>query len=110
MKALHLIAAGGIFIPNSILLQILKEQGSDENEYSDTAKLLELADFTPRQLEVLRLLWKGKSNKIIAYELKMQESTVKVHVRDIMRKLKATNRTHAAFLASRLLETKEEKV
>jgi DNA-binding NarL/FixJ family response regulator len=33
----------------------------------------------------------------------MQESTVKVHVRNILKKLHATNRTHAAFVANRLL-------
>jgi DNA-binding NarL/FixJ family response regulator len=58
--------------------------------------------FTPRQLEVLRLLRQGKPNKIIAYELDVEESTVKVHVRHIMRKLKATNRTHAVVLANQL--------
>ena len=37
-----------------------------------------------------------KANKIIAYELKLRESTVKVHIRNIMKKLKATNRTEVA--------------
>jgi DNA-binding NarL/FixJ family response regulator len=35
--------------------------------------------------------------------LDMQENTVKVHVRNILKKLNATNRTHAAFVANRLL-------
>ena len=39
----------------------------------------------------------GKPNKIIAYELNMQESTVKVHVRNVMRKLKARNRTEVVY-------------
>ena len=42
----------------------------------------------------------GKPNKIIAYELNMCESTVKVHVRAIMKKLKARNRTEVAYLYS----------
>ena len=42
----------------------------------------------------------GKPNKIIAYELNMCESTVKVHVRAIMKKLKARNRTEVAYLFS----------
>ncbi len=37
--------------------------------------------FTVRQAEVVEALRKGKANKIIAYELKLRESTVKVHVR-----------------------------
>jgi DNA-binding NarL/FixJ family response regulator len=70
------------------------------------ARIRILQDLTPRQKEVLQLLRKGKSNKIIAYELNMQESTVKVHVRQIMKKLKAINRTHAVFLASQIMEEK----
>jgi DNA-binding NarL/FixJ family response regulator len=56
-------------------------------------------NWPPRQLAVLRLLVQGKANKEIARSLSMQESTVKVHVREIMRKLQAANRTEAALLA-----------
>jgi DNA-binding NarL/FixJ family response regulator len=45
----------------------------------------------------------GKANKIIAHELGMCEGTVKVHVRNIMRKVGATNRTQAAFKGQRFL-------
>jgi DNA-binding NarL/FixJ family response regulator len=41
-------------------------------------------------------LQQGKPNKIIAYELNLCESTVKVHIRNIMKKLKATNRAEIA--------------
>jgi DNA-binding NarL/FixJ family response regulator len=54
--------------------------------------------FTPRQLEVLRRLWQGKQNKLIAYDLNMCESTVKVHIRHIMKKLNARNRTQVVLL------------
>ncbi|WP_183756557.1 MULTISPECIES: response regulator transcription factor [unclassified Rhizobium] len=53
--------------------------------------------FTLRQAEVVQALRKGKANKIIAYELNLRESTVKVHIRNIMKKLKATNRTEVAY-------------
>jgi DNA-binding NarL/FixJ family response regulator len=59
--------------------------------------------FTPKEREVLGGLGGGKPNKIIAYELGICETTVKVHMRHIMRKLGATNRTHAALLASEML-------
>ena len=59
--------------------------------------------FTRRQVAVIDALRKGKANKIIAYELNMCESTVKVHVRNIMKKLNAKNRTEVAYLASGLL-------
>jgi DNA-binding NarL/FixJ family response regulator len=49
-------------------------------------------------------LQQGKANKIIAYELGMSESTVKVHVRNIMRKMGATNRTQVAYKAQSLLQ------
>jgi DNA-binding NarL/FixJ family response regulator len=54
---------------------------------------------TARELPVIRAIQQGKSNKIIAYELNMCESTVKVHVRNVMKKLKAKNRTEAATKA-----------
>ena len=41
---------------------------------------------------------------MIAFELKMRESTVKVHVRNIMKKLNAKNRTEVAFMANELLK------
>jgi DNA-binding NarL/FixJ family response regulator len=57
---------------------------------------------THRETEVLALVRQGKANKTIAYELGMSGSTVKVHVRHIMRKMGATNRTQAAFNVTRL--------
>jgi DNA-binding NarL/FixJ family response regulator len=48
-------------------------------------------------MTVLSHLRQGKANKIIAYELGMTESTVKVHIRNIMRKMGATNRTQAVY-------------
>jgi DNA-binding NarL/FixJ family response regulator len=58
--------------------------------------------FTERQLAVARALQQGAANKTIAYQLDLRESTVKVHVRNIMRKLQATNRTQAAFKLNEL--------
>ena len=55
---------------------------------------------TDRQHLVLEALREGKPNKAIAFELKIHESTVKVHVRNIMKKLGARNRTQVAYLAS----------
>ena len=49
--------------------------------------------FTPSELAVLDRLKLGKANKIIAHELRLSESTVKVHIGSIMKKLKVTNRT-----------------
>jgi DNA-binding NarL/FixJ family response regulator len=55
---------------------------------------------TERQKAVLELLGRGESNKEIARRLKIRESTVKVHVRQIMRRMGAANRTQVAIAAS----------
>jgi DNA-binding NarL/FixJ family response regulator len=92
-EAIGLAVAGGIFIPASSVLAkryLISTDGMVENS--------SLSDmFTLRQGEVVQALRMGKANKIIAYELNLRESTVKVHVRNIMRKMKATNRTEVAY-------------
>lgn len=60
----------------------------------DVARLREL--LTRRELDVLRLIARGDSNKAIATELVVSEGTVKFHVKNILRKLRAANRVEAA--------------
>lgn len=57
---------------------------------------------TPRQLQVLDGLERGLSNKSIALALGVSERTVKAHVKELMRRLKANNRTQVVALASHL--------
>jgi DNA-binding NarL/FixJ family response regulator len=52
---------------------------------------------------VLELIKDGKPNKIIAYELGLSLCTVKVHARNLIRKMGATNRTEAAVRADKIL-------
>jgi DNA-binding NarL/FixJ family response regulator len=54
-------------------------------------------DLTARERDVLLSLRSGHQNKIIAYQLGISESTVKVHLRNIMKKLNASNRTQVAL-------------
>lgn len=54
---------------------------------------------TRRELDVLRGLFAGKSNKEIGRDLELQEVTVKLHVKTLSRKLNARNRTHATMIA-----------
>jgi DNA-binding NarL/FixJ family response regulator len=56
---------------------------------------------TPRELEVLRLIAHGRSNKRIALELGVAEKTVKTHVGHVLAKLDFTDRTQAALYAAR---------
>jgi DNA-binding NarL/FixJ family response regulator len=64
----------------------------------------ELDLLTPREAEVVRALAAGRPNKLIAHELGMCETTVKVHLRHVFRKLGCTNRTQAALLAREMVE------
>lgn len=91
-EAIALARAGGVFIPASSILARKEALSSmvTGSTYSNEA-------FTPREIEVAEALRRGKANKIIAYEMNLCESTVKVHIRNIMKKLNATNRTEVAF-------------
>ncbi|MNE26255.1 CsgBAC operon transcriptional regulatory protein [compost metagenome] len=60
--------------------------------------------FTQREVDVINALTQGKANKIIAYELNLRESTVKVHIRNIMKKVDAKNRTEVIFKISDLFK------
>ncbi|SEB63397.1 DNA-binding response regulator, NarL/FixJ family, contains REC and HTH domains [Nitratireductor aquibiodomus] len=97
VEAINLALAGGVFVPASTVFAMREVINSDPTH---DQRLTEM--FTPRQIQVAEAIWQGKPNKIIAYELNMCESTVKVHIRNIMQKLKATNRTEAAYKVSAL--------
>jgi DNA-binding NarL/FixJ family response regulator len=99
IEALRLVLAGGTYVPASSLLasRAMAWRAGPDTEPSRHAL------FTDRQFAVIERLREGKANKIIAYELNMRESTVKVHIRNIMRKLRATNRTQVAYLYQSML-------
>jgi DNA-binding NarL/FixJ family response regulator len=88
VEAMRLVAAGGMFVPVSSLLAAVRQ---------GPAKEPPAAGFSPRQAAVAAEICKGKPNKIIAYDLNMCESTVKVHVRSIMKRLKVRNRTQIGY-------------
>ncbi len=108
VAALRLISAGGTFVPaNALRSATAKQENKVESEQQ---RRLDELDLTPREFSVIDLLREGKPNKLIAAQLEMQESTVKVHVRNILKKLHAANRTHAASVANRLLGQEAEQV
>src|SRR5262249_25370413 len=78
VEAIDLVVRGGALLPLFAVSRIRPANGTT---------------FTAREHAVLAALRQGKSNKCIAYDLKMSESTVKVHVRNIMKKVGARNRT-----------------
>jgi DNA-binding NarL/FixJ family response regulator len=93
VEAVRFVLAGGSYVPMDCLLAS-NLPGDAPSQRPPTSGLV-----TARELAVIRAIQKGKSNKAIAYELNMCESTVKVHVRNIMKKLKARNRTEVAIKA-----------
>jgi DNA-binding NarL/FixJ family response regulator len=98
VAAIRFVKDGGTFAPLDVLLT-QRMPPVEAAEGTQAANHL-----TPRQMTVLSHLRQGKANKIIAYELGMTESTVKVHVRNIMRKMGATNRTQAVYKSQQLPE------
>ena len=98
-EAIRLVQAGGMYVPASSLMA-----ANRLHENGGAAASSGLAGLTSRQLAVLEAVRRGKANKIIAYELNMCESTVKVHLRNIMKKLRARNRTEAAFMINEAMQ------
>ncbi|MBP0580283.1 response regulator transcription factor [Labrys sp. LIt4] len=96
--AIRLVQAGERFVPVTSLLaaQAAPVPASDKGALCQA--------LTQRQLDVIDRLRRGESNKIIAYKLDMSESTVKIHIRNIMRKIKARNRTEVAILTKDLFD------
>lgn len=96
--SLGFIMNGGVFFPPDALLQAAAPApGMPAAETAGAAGTGADESLTGRQADVLNLLREGHSNKHIAIKLGMRESTVKAHVRQLMRKLGASNRTQAAL-------------
>lgn len=70
------------------------------NVKGDLAQRLQA--LTPKQLCVLKMLRQGLLNKQIAYELQIEETTVKAHVSEILRKLNVSSRTQAVIEAQKI--------
>jgi len=108
VAVLHLVIAGGTYAPtNMVLAASASESASlgERREHKDRQAVIDenFPQLTPRQRDVLNLLSQGHINRDIAQSLGMCENTVKAHVKQIMRKLNAGNRTQAALMADRLV-------
>lgn len=95
LAALRLILSGGVYLPplmshpsGPVVRAAVNSHGSDPER-----------KLTPRQMDVLRCLAHGKSNKEIAYELGLSQGTVKIHIAAIFRAFKVRNRTQAVIAA-----------
>lgn len=91
LGALERVRTGGTYVP-----LVLTEAAS-----AAPVQRTPWQELTRRQRDVLELIAEGKSNKLIADALQMSESTVKAHVKQIIRRLNVANRTQAALVATR---------
>ncbi|HYM01744.1 MAG TPA: response regulator transcription factor [Stellaceae bacterium] len=91
--ALQVLAAGGTYLPAGYAQSPAPSPAENRKSF---------ANLTPRESEVLALLAAGRSNKEIGLTLNLQEITVKLHARNIYRKLGVRNRVEAANAAARL--------
>lgn len=85
IETIRSVYAGKRRIPAEIAVEIAEHHSDD--------------DLTDREIEVLREVAAGNANKIVAQHLKVSEETVKAHMKNILSKLGANDRTHAVTIA-----------
>lgn len=95
--SLHLVVAGERVFPSQ-LVSMLLTHGAQWT--TPTAKVpLGAKSLSEREAQILQCLVEGQSNKVIANHLSVTEATVKVHLKNILRKIQVRNRTQAAIWA-----------
>ncbi len=92
VAAIRLVSQGGFYLPVNVI-RPSRIQEDERPSPRTPASQENQVGFSWRESQVITLLHQGKPNKIIAHELKISESTVKVYVRQIMKKLHVSNRT-----------------
>lgn len=119
LQVLSFVLGGGLYFPRSAIRRVPFSKEAMARTTSETcdpshvaaernAAALPLHNFSDRQKAILRALCRGEPNKLIGRALNLPETTVKVHVREIMRKLNVSNRTQVAVAASRMNAVLEE--
>lgn len=98
LNGVHSALAGEAVLPPKLAARLLDEFVRLANRPQPDATVT--TDLTPRELEVLQLIAIRASDKEIAVQLNLSLHTVKTHVRNILGKLHAVNRRHAATLAT----------
>ncbi|MCM1322626.1 MAG: response regulator transcription factor [Acetobacter sp.] len=113
VSAINLVLAGGVYIPHELLYSTKNTPISTkkQKEYITPLKTLEKLTIntsemppkglTERQVEIVKCIAEGLSNKQIAYKLNLTEGTVKVHITVILKVLNVKNRTSAVIEAAK---------
>jgi len=94
-QSLDLVVSGERIFPS----RLNEDKAAATQNKADAKKSATSSTLSTRELEILRHLSSGRANKVIANDLHITEATVKVHVKGILRKIGATNRTQAAIWA-----------
>lgn len=100
VHGLHEVISGKVYMPVDLSAPLTRGQAMIDDDFQQG-----YAALTGQQRRVLEMLVLGKSNKVIAFELDIAESTVKAHVSAILRKLRVNSRTQAVLNASKMLGT-----
>jgi DNA-binding NarL/FixJ family response regulator len=87
LSVIRSVHAGRRYVPSEVAARLAEHMGED--------------NLTPRELEVLQLIRDGQRNKQIADQLAISENTVNFHIKNLMDKLRANDRTHAVTIALR---------
>lgn len=96
VRAIQRAAAGEAVVAESMTAKLIAQL---QNAGQRTEARSELDKLTPREKDILACLARGESNKIIARTLDVADSTVKIHVQNILKKLHLTSRVQAAIFA-----------
>lgn len=96
INSIRLVARGEAIISPSMAVRLLGEFQQTTKDRADK----EVSELSPREREVLQLVAQGASNKEIATQFFISETTVKAHLRSILEKLHAHNRAEAVALAA----------
>lgn len=101
-RAVHTVLAGDTWLAEHLRDAV---EAETPEQHLDFAQRLE--QLTPQQFRVLECLADGLLNKQIAFELNVQETTIKQHVSAILRKLNVINRTQAGIIFKQMLNASE---
>lgn len=102
IQALRLVLAQGVYLPPAVLERVTTSPARAPSSAPIGPSDAMLPGLTPRQMDVLRCVIRGKPNKVIARELEVSEATVKAHLSAVFLALSAHNRTEAVFAAAKL--------
>jgi two-component system, NarL family, nitrate/nitrite response regulator NarL len=108
IKSLELIMLGELVLPSALMTSLLNgSEAISTPKLQDSGAHAKLPSEDPtvrklsaREAEILSHLMEGAANKVIARKLDVAEATIKVHIKAILRKIGAANRTQAAMWAS----------